>query len=101
VGAVSPSSTETIFISVQGKALPMVDTRNSIGSSGADMVTTGALSVCPYPMVNSAQRISHITRFMTSTGHGAPAIIPVRRLDKSYDLKSGNPSSAMNMAGTP
>ena len=65
------------------------------------MVTTGALSVCPYPMVNSAQRISPITRFIISTGQGAPAIIPVRKLDKSNELKSGSPSSAMNMAGTP
>ena len=58
-----------------------------MGSSGCDMVTTGVLSVCPYPMVNSAQRISHITRFIISTGQGAPAIMPVRRLDKSYDLE--------------
>ena len=39
--------------------------------------------------------------FMTSTGHGEPAMIPVRRLDRSNRWKSGWASSAMNIVGTP
>jgi hypothetical protein len=45
--------------------------------------------------------ISETTRFITSTGHGEPAMIPVRSDDRSYVAKSGSPSSAMNMVGTP
>ncbi len=45
--------------------------------------------------------ISPTTRFITSTGHGEPAMIPVRSDDRSYDAKSGRPSSAMNIVGTP
>ena len=39
--------------------------------------------------------------FMTSTGQGEPAMIPVRRLDRSNRWKSGWASSAMNIVGTP
>ena len=39
--------------------------------------------------------------FITSTGHGDPAITPVRSDDRSYESKSGWPSSAMNIVGTP
>ena len=42
-----------------------------------------------------------ITRRMTSTGHGEPAMIPVRSDVRSYEAKSGCPSSAMNIVGTP
>jgi hypothetical protein len=52
-------------------------------------------------MVTSAMPISAITRFITSTGHGEPAITPVRRLDRSWVAKSGSASSAMNIVGTP
>ena len=38
---------------------------------------------------------------MTSTGHGAPPIIPVRRLERSNSPKRGCSSSAMNIVGTP
>ena len=41
------------------------------------------------------------TCFITSTGHGEPAMIPVRNDDRSYDGKSAHPSSAMNIVGTP
>ncbi len=41
------------------------------------------------------------TCFMTSTGQGAPPIIPVLRLERSKRAKSGWPSSAMNIVGTP
>ena len=39
--------------------------------------------------------------FITSTGHGEPAITPVRNDDRSYVAKLGRPSSAMNIVGTP
>ena len=45
--------------------------------------------------------ISATTRFITSTGQGEPAMMPVRREDRSYVAKSGRFSSAMNMVGTP
>ena len=45
--------------------------------------------------------ISPTTRFITSTGQGAPAMIPVRRLDRSNSPNRGWASSAMNMVGTP
>jgi hypothetical protein len=45
--------------------------------------------------------ISATTRFITSTGHGEPAMMPVRNDDRSCSAKSGRPSSAMNMVGTP
>jgi hypothetical protein len=41
------------------------------------------------------------TCFMTSTGQGEPAMIPVRRLESSNFSKSGCSSSAMNIVGTP
>jgi hypothetical protein len=45
--------------------------------------------------------ISAMTRFMISAGQGEPAMIPVRRLVKLKDSKSGSASSAMNIVGTP
>ena len=45
--------------------------------------------------------ISATTRFITSTGQGEPAMMPVRSEDRSYVAKSGRFSSAMNMVGTP
>ena len=41
------------------------------------------------------------TCFITSTGQGEPAMIPVRSEERSYASKSGQPSSAMNIVGTP
>ena len=38
---------------------------------------------------------------ITSTGHGEPAITPVRSVRRSYLANSGWFSSAMNMVGTP
>ena len=45
--------------------------------------------------------IRSMTCFITSTGHGEPAMMPVRRLDRSKRPKSGTASSAMNIVGTP
>ncbi|CAM5265175.1 hypothetical protein SVIOM74S_01815 [Streptomyces violarus] len=45
--------------------------------------------------------ISLTTRFIASTGQGEPAMMPVRREERSYDAKPGRFSSAMNMVGTP
>ena len=52
-------------------------------------------------MVTSVIPISSTTRFITSTGHGEPAMIPVRSDDRSYEANSAQPSSAMNIVGTP
>ena len=51
--------------------------------------------------MTSAIPISLITRFITSTGQGEPAITPVRRLDRSVRWNAASASSAMNMVGTP
>ncbi len=45
--------------------------------------------------------ISVLTRFITSIGQGAPAMMPVRSEDRSKRENSGWSSSAMNMVGTP
>ena len=45
--------------------------------------------------------ISPMTRRMTSTGHGAPAMIPVRSEVRSTSAKAGSASMAMNIVGTP
>ena len=53
-------------------------------------------------MVTSSMCIDEITCFITSTGHGDPAMIAgAQRLDRSWAPKSGWASSAMNMVGTP
>ena len=41
------------------------------------------------------------TFFMTSMGHGEPAMMPVRNVERSNSLKRGWSSSAMNIVGTP
>jgi len=102
----SPTSTvspagETILTSVFAHACPTVDTRRSKLSSTDDNVITGELSVCPYPTIIPSQCISFTTRFMISTGQGAPAIIPVRSELRSNVGKAGCSSSAMNIVGTP
>ncbi len=45
--------------------------------------------------------IRSMTCFITSTGHGEPAMMPVRRLLRSNRSKSSTASSAMNIVGTP
>ena len=62
---------------------------------------TGEPSVSPYAMVISDACISAITRFMISMGQGEPAMMPVRRLDRSNIGNIGWFSSAMNIVGTP
>jgi hypothetical protein len=52
-------------------------------------------------MVTSRMFILSMTRFITSIGQGLPAMMPVRRLDRSKPAKSGWSSWAMNMVGTP
>ena len=52
-------------------------------------------------MVTSSMCMRSMTCFMTSTGHGEPAMIPVRSDVRSYSSKRGWPSSAMNIVGTP
>ncbi|MNJ66444.1 hypothetical protein D3C77_625230 [compost metagenome] len=45
--------------------------------------------------------ICPITRRITSIGQVAPAMIPVRKLDRSKSPRWGWSSMAMNMVGTP
>ena len=100
-GSVTPVTGSTTLTSTCGCTVPTVDTRRSRSSSRLVCVDTGDVSVMPYAMVTSAMCISATTRFITSTGHGEPAMMPVRRVDRSYVGKSASASSAMNMVGTP
>ena len=52
-------------------------------------------------MVISERFILATHRFITSIGHGEPAMMPVRSDFRSNFSKSGWSSSAMNMVGTP
>ena len=52
-------------------------------------------------MVTSTMFMRSTQLFITSTGHGDPAITPVRSDDRSNESKSGWASSAMNIVGTP
>jgi|GEM_PF-1702367 len=52
-------------------------------------------------MATSVIPISLMTRVITATGHGEPAMMPVRRLARSKVANSGQASSAMNIVGTP
>ncbi len=45
--------------------------------------------------------MSSTQRFITSTGHGEPAMIPVRREERSKESNSGWFCIAMNIVGTP
>ena len=54
-----------------------------MSSSDRVIVETGDVSVMPYMIVTSVMCISDTTRFMTSTGQGAPAMMPVRRMARS------------------
>ena len=70
-------------------------------SSRRTIVDAGDVSVMPKVIVISPIPIAESTRRMTSIGHGEPAMIPVRRLDRSNSEKRGWSSSAMNIVGTP
>ena len=59
------------------------------------------LSVCPYTIVISVMFIFSTTWFITASGHGEPAMIPVLMYEKSVFSKSGCSSIAMNIVGTP
>ena len=52
-------------------------------------------------MVTCRMCMRSITFCISSTGQGAPAIMPVRRLVRSHCAKRGCSSMAMNMVGTP
>ena len=67
----------------------------------AHCVETGDVSVMPKAIVISGMCISVFTFFITSTGHGEPAMIPVRKVLKSNSLKRACSSSPMNIVGTP
>ena len=52
-------------------------------------------------MVTSRMFMRSMTSRMVSGGQGLPAMMPVRKCDRSKESKSGWFSSAMNMVGTP
>ena len=52
-------------------------------------------------MVISRRFMRATTFFIVSIGHGEPAMMPVRRRDRSKRSNSGWSSSAMNIVGTP
>src|SRR6185503_15967112 len=82
-GAVSFDSGSIICTSTCGITVPTVETRRSRSSVRRVIVDTGEVSVMPYMIVTSDMFISTTTRFITSTGHGAPAMIPVRSDERS------------------
>ena len=45
--------------------------------------------------------MSLMQRFITSTGHTEPAMMPVRNDVRSRSARSGQESIAMNIVGTP
>ena len=97
----SPVSRETILISVCGMARPTVLTRISIESLGvAHRADRRGFRLAVGDDQLAAVHL-FITRFISSTGQGAPLIMPVRRLVRSKLLKSGSANSATYMAGTP
>ena len=55
----------------------------------------------PYAIATSAMPMSSMQRFMTSTGQIEPAMIPVRRLERSWSANVGWCCIAMNIVGTP
>ena len=52
-------------------------------------------------MATSVMCMRSTTFFMTSIGHGEPAMIPVRSELRSNESKSSWSSMAMNIVGTP
>ena len=52
-------------------------------------------------MATSVMFMSLTQCFITSIGHTAPAMIPVRSDDRSRSAKSGWSCMAMNIVGTP
>ena len=90
-----------ILISVWGMTCPTVEHRCSSVSSTRTNVETGEVSVWPNAIEICSIPMSSPTRFITSIGHGDPAMIPVRNELRSCPAKLGCPSSAMNIVGTP
>ena len=75
--------------------------RFSSVSSQRTWVVTGEVSVIPKAMLISSIPILSLTRFITSIGHGDPAMMPVRSGPRSNSAKRSWASSAMNIVGTP
>jgi hypothetical protein len=65
------------LISTCGITRPTVSQRCSSVSLIGTCVLTGEVSVIPNAIAISPIPMSAETRFMTSTGHGEPAMIPV------------------------
>ena len=99
-GTTTPSASTTLTVRC-GCTRPTVETRFAIGSSMLDWKLTGDVSVMPYAMVTSRMCMRSITCRITSTGHGDPAMMPVRRPRRAKRGNSGRFSTAMNMVGTP
>ena len=90
-----------ILISACGITWPTVWQRCSSVSPTRTTVATGEVSACPNAIEICSIPISEPTFVITSIGHGAPAMIPVRSELRSCPQKPGSPSSAMNIVGTP
>ena len=87
--------------SISGKLLPTVDALTSNGSSTLLCVIPGEASVRPYTLVISRIYILSITSRINHSGHNEPAMIPVRKEERSNILNIGWFSSAINIVGTP
>ncbi len=94
-------SGSTTLHSTPGNARPTVPTRTSRLSPTLLCVQPGELSVCPNTIVMSDIFILSTTSFITGTGQGEQAIIPVRMWLKSVVAKSACSSKAINIVGTP
>ena len=79
----------------------MVAVRRSRSSSPWVWQDTGDVSVMLQQIDTSDMCMSSMQRFITSTGHTAPAITPVRSEERSKESKSGWLGIAMNIVGTP
>ena len=63
-------------------------------------VPTMFIAALDHPRFAEFDLSSLRTGFMTSIGHGLPAMLPVRRLESSNSAKRGWSSAAMNIVGT-
>jgi hypothetical protein len=90
-----------ILISACGITWPAVWQRFSTVLPTRTTVAAGEVSVCPNAIEICSIPVCEPAFFITSTGHGAPAMIPVRSELRSCPAKPGSASSAMNIVGIP
>jgi hypothetical protein len=85
----------------RGTVAPVAGSTILTSTCGGVWVDTGVVSVMPHAIVTSSMCMRERTCDMTSTGHGAPAMTPVRRVDRSKRSNPACSSMAMNIVGTP